>query len=82
NPQYRSGAPCVYVGCTAKAPDLRYEQHMRGYRSARFVRKYGERLLPHLYEKYNPIPNREDAEELERYLAERLRSQGFGVWTN
>jgi len=82
NPRHRPGAPCVYVGCTAKAPELRFEQHKNGYRSARFARKYGERLMPDLYERYNPIPNRKEAEELERYLAERLRSQGYGVWTN
>jgi len=29
---------------------------------------------------YNPAPSRLDAEELESYLADRLRSQGYGVW--
>jgi hypothetical protein len=43
---------------------------------------YGIKLRPDLYEKYNPIPTRKDAEEIEEMLGEKLRSQGFGVWYN
>jgi ribosomal protein L36 len=82
NPGYRSGRPCVYVGSTARSPEERFEQHLNGSRSNRFVRKYGLALLPTLYDRYNPIPSRPEAEELERYLAERLRNSGFGVWSN
>ena len=82
NPRYRQGSPCVYVGSSAKSPELRFEQHKRGYRASRFAREYGEQLLPELYEQYNPIPSRDDAEELERYLADRLRARGYGVWMN
>lgn len=82
NPGLGLKATCLYVGSSAQPPELRFEQHKRGYRASRFARKYGERLLPALYQAYNPIPSRRDAEELERYLAERLRSKGFGVWTN
>jgi hypothetical protein len=82
NPRYRTGSPCVYVGSSVKSPELRFEQHKRGYRASRFARKYGEQLLPELYEQYNPIPSRADAEDLEQYLAKRLRERGYGVWTN
>ncbi len=82
NPAYRRGSPCVYVGSTVNDPDLRFEQHKSGYRASRYARKFGQRLLPELYEQYNPIPSRSDAEELEEYLAARLRARGYGVWTN
>ncbi|NNE34942.1 MAG: hypothetical protein HKN13_06885 [Rhodothermales bacterium] len=82
NPAYKRGSPCVYVGSSAHAPELRFEQHKSGYRSSRFAKEYGERLMPELYEQYNPIPTRHDAEEIEAYLADRLRVRGFGVWTN
>ena len=40
------------------------------------------RLVPELYEKYNPIPTRKDAEELEGYVAKKLRKERYGVWFN
>jgi hypothetical protein len=45
----------------------------------RFVRDYGLRLLPALYEVYNPMPY-EAAREMEVELAIGLREKGFGVW--
>jgi hypothetical protein len=82
NPGRDSRMPCVYVGSSVRLPDDRLRQHKRGYRSNAFVRAYGEELLPDLYEKYNPIPSREDAEELERYLTNRLRRMGYAVWSH
>ena len=35
-----------------------------------------------IYEKYNPIPTRKDAEELEEYVANKLRKERYGVWFN
>ena len=43
---------------------------------------YGIRLRPELYEKYNPIPSRKDAEEIEEMLGKELRKKGVGVWYN
>ena len=43
---------------------------------------YGIRLRPELYEKYNPIPTRGDAETIEKMLGESLRKKGLGVWFN
>lgn len=80
NPDMKSGATCFYVGSSFRAPTLRFEQHKEGYKANRFARTYGLRLRPDLFEQYNPIPSRTDALELEEYLAQRLRNQGFGVW--
>ena len=56
NPDYRLGKPFVYVGMTGLDPDLRFDRHMAGIQANRFVREYGVRLLPALYEVYNPMP--------------------------
>ncbi len=80
NPAQSPLKACLYVGSTFKTPDERFDQHKQGYKANRFAKKYGLNLRPDLYETYNPIPSRKDAEDIERYLAERLRSKGFGVW--
>ena len=74
--------PCVYVGQSSRKPDVRFEQHKEGYKSNRYAKKFGLKLRPDLYEKYNPIPTRKDAEAIEKMVAEQLRNQGFGVWFN
>lgn len=75
------GKPCVYVGMTGLSPDARLQEHRRGNHSARFVKKYGLRLLPELYKHFNPMPY-ELATVMEVELARQLREQGFGVWQN
>jgi hypothetical protein len=42
------------------------------------VRKYGLRLLPELYEYLNPMPY-EQAVQMEKDLADDLRTQGYAV---
>mgnify|MGYP000212177960 FL=1 len=76
------GNGCVYVGQSSREPTLRFEQHKEGYKSNKYAREYGIRLRPELYEKYNPIPTRKDAEEIEEMLGQQLRKQGIGVWFN
>jgi hypothetical protein len=80
NPRYRKGKPCVYVGSSVRPPDLRFDQHKEGYKGNRFVRKFGEELMPEVFERYNPLPTRGDALDIEEYLADRLRREGWGVW--
>ena len=80
NPKMHFRAESVYVGSSVRAPEHRFEQHKQGYKSNFFTRKFGERLRPDLYAKYNPIPSRKEAEEIEVYLARRLRGKGFAVW--
>jgi hypothetical protein len=79
NPDYQLGKPFVYVGMTGLDPDLRFDKHKAGIQSNRFVREYGLRLLPQLYEVYNPMPY-EAAREMEVELAIGLREAGYGVW--
>ena len=79
NPDYQLGKPCVYVGMTGLSPDVRFDKHKAGIQSNRFVRDYGLRLLPELYECYNPMPYRAAA-EMEVELGIALREQGYGVW--
>ena len=82
NPNSRAGGRCFYVGQSARAPMLRLKQHKEGYKSNSFARRFGIKLVPEFYEKYNPIPTRKDAEELEEYLANKLKKERYGVWFN
>lgn len=79
NPGYDPARPCVYVGMTGLSPDDRFDKHKAGIRANKFVRLYGLRLLPELYECYNPMPY-EAAREMEVELAIGLREAGYGVW--
>lgn len=79
NPDWRIGMPFVYVGMTGLDPDLRFDRHKAGIQANAFVREHGLRLLPHLYEVYNPMPYAA-ACEMEVELGIALREQGFGVW--
>jgi hypothetical protein len=49
NPQWSPEKPCVYVGMTGLSPEERFQKHLQGEKDARFVHKYGLRLLPDLY---------------------------------
>tara|TARA_A100001234_G_scaffold209777_1_gene208925 strand:- start:1231 stop:1416 length:186 start_codon:yes stop_codon:yes gene_type:complete len=61
---------------------LRFEQHKEGYKSNSYPRRYGIKILSDLYDRYNSIPARRDAENIEKMLGERLRLNGIGVWFN
>lgn len=79
NPGYRLGFPCVYVGMTGLAPDVRFDKHMAGIQACRFVTRYGLHLVPALYAMYNPMPY-DAARDMEVELAIGLRGRGYGVW--
>ena len=79
NPDYDPAKPCVYVGMTGLDPDTRFDKHKAGVRANRFVKLYGQRLLPALYECYNPMPYAAGC-EMEVELAIALREAGYGVW--
>ncbi len=70
--------PCVYVGMTGLNPEERLQKHLDGIKSSYYVRNYGIRLLPELYEYLNPMPY-EAAVIMEADLAEDLRTQGYTV---
>ncbi len=81
NPHYRAEKQCVYVGQTSLDPEKRFKQHKNGYKASRRARKYGVRLLPHLYEHLNPVPAAEREEQEER-LALYLQKRGYAAWWN
>ena len=79
NPDYQPGKPCVYVGMTGLDPDVRFDKHKAGIQANRYVQEYGQRLLPELYELYNPLTY-DEARNLEVELGIDLRQGGYGVW--
>ena len=81
NPHWLPGQLCVYVGMTGLSPEERFQKHLRGEKDAWFVHKYGQRLLPDLYQHFNPMPY-DLARVMEPELARQLREQGYGVWQN
>ena len=82
NPHMNPRLACYYVGQTTHDPITRFKQHKTGYKANRFVKKYGLKLVPRKFKKYNPIAKRKDAEQIERWLTIKLRKKGHGVWSN
>ena len=82
NPKMNTRKVCYYVGQTTHDPATRFKQHKMGYKANRFAKKYGIRLVPRKFKKYNPIAKREEAERIEQWLANKLRKKGHGVWSN
>ena len=90
NPNFDPYLSCLYVGMTGLDPEVRFENHKRGYKATWYVReykangyvtKYGLHLLPEIYECYNPM-SYEVAAAKEKSLAEDLRAEGYAVWQN
>jgi hypothetical protein len=79
NPGYIQGKPCVYVDMTGLDPDIRFDKHKAGIQANAYVQRYGLRLLPDLYEAYNPMTYKA-AVDMEIELGIGLREAGFGVW--
>src|SRR5438045_7928606 len=69
------GKAGYYVGMTGLTPEERFANHKNGVKAARVVRKYGERLVPRLYQHLNPMPFKKAA-EMEGLLADSLRKRG------
>lgn len=73
------GKAGYYVGMTGLTPERRFENHKQGRKAARVVRRFGERLVPRLYEHLNPMPYAK-AVEMEVALADSLRKRGYVVF--
>lgn len=69
--------PWVYVGSSARDPELRFAQHLRGYKSGRLVRRHGLRLRPDLYDDLEPLPSSRAAVAAEQARARELANAGF-----
>ena len=64
---------------TGLDPDVRFDKHKAGIQANSYVLNYGLRLMPELYERFNPM-RYEDARDMEVELGIALRAKGFGVW--
>jgi hypothetical protein len=80
-PSHDPRKPCVYVGMTHRSPEERFAQHKSGYKACRYVKKYGQQLIPRQYQKHNST-TRAEAEKLAVVIATRLRKRGYAVWQN
>lgn len=69
----------LYVGRSIRKPEVRFQQHKEGYKASRYVKKYGIRLLPELFEHLNPMSNAESI-ELEVSIAEAFKKAGIPTY--
>ncbi len=63
---------------TGLTPEERFQNHKKGIKASHWVKHYGLRLLPELYECFNPMPF-EAAAQMEQELAADLKAQGYTV---
>ena len=88
NPDASSDKPCIYIGSSSKKPEERFNEHISGKRNergplfSRVVFKYGIRLRPRLYQRYNPMSTRGEAETKEEELTAKYKRRGYTVWSN
>jgi hypothetical protein len=76
-PRREPRIPWVYVGSSSRDPELRFEQHRRGYKSARLVKRFGVRLRPDLYEDLEPLRTSAEGVRAEEERARELAACGF-----
>jgi hypothetical protein len=69
--------PWVYVGSSARSPEERFDQHQRGYKSARLVKRHALRLRPDLYEDLGTFRGSKTACRAEHKRARELAECGF-----
>ena len=69
--------PWVYVGSSARDPETRFEQHRRGYNSARLVKRFALRLRPDLFEDMGAFRGSRLARQGELRRARELADCGF-----
>ena len=74
------GRDAYYVGMTGLTPEERFKRHKVGIQAGEgWVRRYGVRLLPELYERLNPMFY-EEAVKKEPELSTELRRRGWEVY--
>ena len=73
------GKAGYYVGMTGLRPEERFANHKNGIKAAGVVKKFGERLVPKLYEHLNPMTYKA-ACAMEVTLADSLRKRGYTVF--
>ena len=73
------GKAGYYVGMTGLTPEERFRNHKAGIKASRVVRRFGERLVPKLYDHLNPMSYRE-ALAMEKQLFDELKVLGYQVF--
>ncbi|MEZ4378851.1 MAG: hypothetical protein R3B35_11280 [Gemmatimonadales bacterium] len=81
NPGYEGRKPCYYVGTSIHEPEVRFKQHLAGYKAARIAKKFGVRLEAKYCKRLGTSDTR-SAEKKEAAYAAWLRKQGYGVYQN
>ena len=76
-PRRDARIPWVYVGSSARDPELRLAQHKRGYRSSGLVKRFALRLRPDLFEDLEPLTSSKLGVEAEMERARELAACGF-----
>ena len=71
--------PWVYVGETSKTAEERFQAHLAGDGASRWVRKYGIRLLPELFEGQPVLRSQVESKAYEAWLAASLEANGYSV---
>lgn len=69
--------PWLYVGSSARDPEIRFEQHRRGYKSSGRVKRFALRLRPDLYDDLEPMRSSARARAAEQTRARELAACGF-----
>ncbi len=69
--------PWVYVGSSARDPEIRLAQHRRGYKSSGLVRRFALRLRPDLYADLPSFRGSRAARSAEVARARELAEAGF-----
>lgn len=92
NPNADTDKTCLYVGYSTKPPRERWNQHLTKVRTkkgyplfSRKAAKWGENYIHwKKFKKYNPIysSDSEEAEKVEKMLAEKYRDKGHTVWSD
>ena len=72
-----SRIPWVYVGSSARDPEIRFAQHRRGYKSSGLVKRFALHLRPDLYDDLAPLKGAARAREAELQRARELAACGF-----
>ncbi len=78
--RYRQHKECAGKGSRFRCICGAVRRDLTKKLSNSLVRRYGRFLRRDLYEEYNPLPSRKEAEAMEEALARRLRLKGHGVW--
>src|SRR5688500_9111708 len=73
------GMAGYYIGMTSLEAETRFANHKAGIKASSVVKRFGERLVPKLYEHFEPM-SYADALAMEKQLFEELNARGYRVF--